>query len=75
MPLLVCYIRSEVSPHNTMPVLGKAIIEFLFDDFSDVILLVALHEGMSSYINSILLHLFVHIGPLDDCFPLIRHLI
>lgn len=66
---LVGHVGAEVTAHNTMPSWVILLVEFLLDVRSNVLLDVELLKGNISTVDSILLHLLVHVGMLDDGFP------
>ena len=50
-----------------MPGWEEHCIEFVFDDLSDIVENSSLLEGERNAINSLLLHVSVHVCELDDC--------
>lgn len=69
----VCDVASEVSAYNAMPGWVVLFVKLFFDKRSNVLLDVILLEGLSGTVDSILLHVFGHVGIFDNCFP-ITHL-
>ena len=67
---LVGNIWTEVSSDYTVPGGVVLLIKFLLDICSDIFFDVELFQGYVCAIDSILLHLFVHVGMLDDGFSL-----
>ena len=65
---LVCDVGAEVSADDAMPGGVILLIEFFLDVGGDVFFDVELLQGYVGAINCVLLHFFVHIGMLDDCF-------
>ena len=65
-------IRAEVAAHNAVPGGIVLLVELLLDVGGDILLDVELLEGDVGAIDSVLLHLLVHVGVLDDGFPLSR---
>jgi len=69
---LVSYIAAEVSSDDAVPCRIVLLVKLLFDIRSNVLLNVVLLESLSSTVHSILLHVFRHVGVLDDCLS-VRH--
>ena len=65
---LVGDVGTEVSTHDTMPGGVVLLVELLFDESGDVLLNVELLEGLSGDIDSVLLHIFGHVGVLHNGF-------
>jgi len=68
MLCLVSHIRTEVSTDDAMPSRIVFLVEFLFDEGSDILLNVEFLESLIGTIDSVLWHLFSHIGILNNCF-------
>ncbi|EKU21832.1 lung cancer oncogene 5 [Nannochloropsis gaditana CCMP526] len=65
---LMCHVGSEISAHDAMPCRVIFLVKLLFDVRCDVLLDVKLIQSLRRTIYRILLHIFRHIGILDDCF-------
>jgi hypothetical protein len=62
------HVGSEVSSYDTVPGWVEFLVKLFFDVGSNVFFDVEFLEGDICTIDGILLHLFVHIGMLDDGF-------
>lgn len=62
---LVGDIAAEVPSDDAVPGWVVLLVELFLDESGDVLLDVELLEGLVSAVNSILLHLLVHISMLD----------
>lgn len=60
------HIRAHSTAHDAVPSWKEHCIEFVFDDFSDVVEHSSLLEGEGHAVNSLLLHVGVHVCELDD---------
>ena len=69
---LVGDVGSEVTADDTMPGGVVLLVELLLDVGSDVLLNVEFFKSHVGAVNGVLLHLLVHVGMLDDGFPLSR---
>ena len=67
---LVSDIRSEVTANDAMPSGVVFLIKLFFNVSGNVLLDVELFEGHVRAVNSVLLHLFVHVSVLDHGFLL-----
>ena len=64
---LVGDVGAEATTHNAMPGRKVHVIKFALDDLRDVVKDTALSESECNAVDGVLLHVFVHIGILDDC--------
>eukprot|EP00746_Dinoflagellata_sp_MGD_P071357 gnl/MRDRNA2_/MRDRNA2_29079_c0_seq1.p1 gnl/MRDRNA2_/MRDRNA2_29079_c0~~gnl/MRDRNA2_/MRDRNA2_29079_c0_seq1.p1 ORF type:complete len:123 (-),score=14.86 gnl/MRDRNA2_/MRDRNA2_29079_c0_seq1:76-444(-) len=69
---LMCHIRAKIAPNNGMPSRIVLLVKFFLDECSNVLLDVVLLKSLCGTIDRVLLHVFGHIGVLDDSFA-IRH--
>jgi len=69
---LMSDVAAEVPAHNAMPCGVVLPVEFFLDESSDVFLHVELLHGLGGAFDGILLHIFCHVGILNDGFAL-RH--
>ena len=67
---LVGNVGAEVAAHDAMPGGIVLLVEFFLDVSCDVFFDVEFLQGYVGAIDGILLHFFVHVGMLDDCFSL-----
>ena len=65
-------VGSEVTAYDTVPGGIILLVKLLLVVGSDVFLNVEFFKSNVGAINGVLLHLLVHVGVLDDCFPLSR---
>ena len=64
---LVGHVGAHATPHDTVPSWQVHLIELSFDDLSDVVEDPSLLEGERNCIDSMLLHVLIHVGRLDNC--------
>ena len=67
---LMCDVAAEVTANNAVPSWVVFFVELLLDEGSNVFLDIVFLERLRGAIYSILLHLFRHVGILDNCFSL-----
>lgn len=67
---LVSDVGAEVPAYDAMPGGVVLFVELFLDVGGNVLLDVELLEGDVGAVDGILLHLLVHVGVLDDGFPL-----
>jgi len=65
---LVCYIAAKVTADDTVPGWIVLLVELLLDVCSDVLFYVILLQRLSRAVHGVLLHVFGHVGILDDGF-------
>ena len=70
---LVGDIGAKVSTHDTVPRGVVLLVEFTLDEGSDILFNVVFFHGLSGNFDGVLLHLFRHVGILDNSFAF-RHL-
>ena len=71
---LVGHIGAEVTSDNCVPGGVVLLVEFLLDEGGDVLLNVVALKGLSANVDSVLLHIFGHVGVLDDGLSVCCHL-
>ena len=71
---LVGNIGAEVPAHNAVPGWVVLLVELLLDESGDVLLNVELLECLSRDIDSVLLHIFGHVGVLHNGFAVCHFL-
>ena len=64
----VGHIGAEVTADDAMPCRVVLLVELLLDESGDILLNVELLEGLSGDIDSVLLHIFGHVGVLHNGF-------
>jgi len=67
---LVSHIRTEVSADDAVPSWVVFLVEFLFDEGGNILFNVELLESLISTVDSVLGHLFCHIGVLNNCLSI-----
>jgi len=70
---LVCDVAAEVAANDAVPRRIVLLVELFLDVGSNVLLDVVLLKRLCGTVDSILLHVFRHVGVLDYSFP-VRHL-
>ena len=65
---LVGDVGTEVTAYDAMPGGVVLLVEFLLDEGGDVLLDVELLESLGANVNSVLLHVFGHVGVFNNCF-------
>ena len=65
---LVGNVRTEVTAHDAVPGGVVLLVELLLDEGSDVLFDVELLKGLGADVDGILLHVFGHVGVLNNCF-------
>ena len=65
---LVGHVGAEVTADNARPGRVVLLVELLLDESGDILLNVELLEGLSRDVDSVLLHIFGHVGVLHNGF-------
>ena len=61
-------VGTEVTAYDAVPCGVVLLIEFLLDEGGDVLFDVEFFEGLGADVDSILLHIFSHVGVFNNCF-------